>query len=155
MNSFRFAIQNLIFLFYVSMSLLLTACASAPVAPVTNPVVHNAVKSLGEFETAVHEYVQQRDDNILVVFDIDDTLLQSSSFFGGDTWYYWQRGRPIEHENGGIDNIRDTDKIQCIFEKLGVFFELGQHKLTEVGAANLVSSLQSKYAVMALTSREP
>ena len=155
MNRFRFAIPNPIMLFYVSMSLLLTACASAPVAPAINPIVHDDVKSLGEFETAIHAYVQQRDDNILVVFDIDDTLLQSSSFFGGDTWYNWQRGRPIEHVSRGIENIADKDKIQCIFDKLGVFFELGQQMPTEAGAAGLVSRLQAKYAVMALTSRAP
>ncbi len=155
MNNYRFANPNLIILFYVSMSLLLTACVSVPVALAINPIVHDEVKSLGEFETAVHEYVKQHDDNILVIFDIDDTLLESSSFFGGDTWYNWQRGRPIEHVNRGIESIADKDKIRCIFKKLGVFYELGQQKPTQVDAADIVSRLQAKYDVLALTSRSP
>jgi len=155
MNAFRATISKVIIVVCVSLLLLVTACANGPGAPVVNPLVHNDVKNLAVIETAADKYMKQNDDNILVIFDIDDTLLESSSFFGGDTWYNWQRGRPIEHVNRGIESIADKDKIRCIFKKLGVFYELGQQKPTQVDAADIVSRLQAKYDVLALTSRSP
>jgi hypothetical protein len=44
--------------------------------------------------------------NVLVVVDIDNTLLTSSVDLGGDVWYQWQRGK--------FDiKPMDEQKVQC------------------------------------------
>ena len=106
-------------------------------------------------EADVNDHANQTSPGILVVFDIDDTLLESTGFFAGDTWYNWQRGRSIKHENGSSMTIADADRLSCLFGKLGAFYEFGRYKPTETDAAAIVSRLQSRYAVMALTSRAP
>jgi acid phosphatase class B len=54
----------------------------------------------------------------LVVFDIDDTLLTATEFFGSDKWYDWQRGRALS-PNGQPLAIAEEDKVSCLFDTLG------------------------------------
>lgn len=139
----------------VIISLLISACASPSSHRASNTVVHNNVQSLSIMEAAANNYAKRHNSNILVVFDIDDTLLESTNFFGGDTWFNWQRGTTVKHTSGHDVTIAAADEISCKFEKLGVFYELGRFKATETDAADLVVRLQSKFASMALTSRSP
>ena len=91
----------------------------------------------------------------LIVFDIDDTLLEASNFVGGDSWYNWQRGRSIESTSGEMIKIDKKDKFSCIFSKLGVLYELGSYHVTEPTAPAIVTKLQQSYDLLALTSRSP
>jgi hypothetical protein len=114
------------------------------------------IESMDEFNADVNSYAAANPDGkLLVVFDIDDTLLESEHFFGGDSWYNWSRGNPSKDADGKPLVIADADKIQCIFDKLGVFYEMSRHRATEHNVPEIVSSLQSRFSVIALTSRSP
>ncbi len=90
----------------------------------------------------------------LVVFDIDDTLLEAVNFVGSDKWYNWQRGKKVHDKLGNPIKIQDTEKFLCIFSTLGTLFELGTSKLTQEDAAHIINELRS-YDLMLLTSRSP
>ena len=89
-------------------------------------------------------------ENVLIVSDIDNTLLTSSVDLGGDIWYQWQRGKldvtPAEDE-----------KVNCLFEDtIGLLYELNPMMLTEGSVNELVSKWQTQgNTLMALTSRAP
>ena len=113
------------------------------------------VQSLETVESTIVKRVNEDSASVLVVFDIDDTLLESNSFIGSDTWYNWQRGRDIEKVEGGTTRIDKNDKFSCLFSKLGVLYEIGIYHATEANAASIVSQIQEKFDVVALTSRSP
>ena len=99
----------------------------------------------------VNRLLEQSDaSDILIVLDIDDTILTSSTDLGGDVWYQWQRGKL---------NIKPTDaqKVDCLFEdSIGLLYELGTTKLTDSIIPNLINNWQEKeIPVFALTSRSP
>ncbi|MFT6898895.1 MAG: hypothetical protein ACJA13_003322, partial [Paraglaciecola sp.] len=50
----------------------------------------------------------------LVVFDIDDTLLTATEFFGSDKWYDWQRGRALGPK-GEVLVTPAEDRVNCLF----------------------------------------
>jgi hypothetical protein len=103
----------------------------------------------------ITKHIDKDFGSVLVVFDIDDTLLESNSFIGSDTWYNWQRGRDIEKVEGGTTSIDQNDKFSCLHSKLGVLYEIGSYHATEDNAASIVSQIQTKFDVVALTSRSP
>jgi len=114
------------------------------------------IKSMADFESDIKAYASANQDaRVLVVFDIDDTLLESAEFFGGDAWYNWSRGKTMSDPNGQEIRIDDEDKMQCLFSKLGVMFDLARHHPTEKGISGIVARLQKSHDVMALTSRSP
>ena len=118
-------------------------------------ILYEEVEHLSEVEQVITQHVKSNPGNVLVVFDIDDTLLTSCRFFGGDTWYNWQIGREISHEDGSKVMIKERNKMSCIFAKLGTLYELGLYHATELKAAEIIARLQEQYDVIALTSRSP
>ena len=77
-------------------------------------------------DSTIVELSQQYDvSEILVVLDIDNTILTSSTDLGGDIWYQWQRGKL---------NLKpyDDQKVDCLFEDaIGLLYELGTMQLTD------------------------
>lgn len=71
----------------------------------------------------------------LVVFDIDDTLLTATEFFGSDKWYDWQRGRALS-PNGQPLAIDEADKVSCLFDILGMTYEIATNRPTQGNMAN-------------------
>jgi len=118
-------------------------------------IVLNNVTSLSRVEKIIDQEQPASSDKVLVIFDIDDTLLKSDNFFGGDTWYNWQRGKTLSGVDGKPITISEEDKISCLFSKLGTLYELGGYHTTETGAVDLVAKLQSRFDMIALTSRSP
>lgn len=116
---------------------------------------HKDVKTISYFEQQVQKYTAGEDGKVLVVYDIDDTLLEATSFFGGDTWYNWQRGKPIRTAEGESITIDDADKMQCLFNKLSVFYAMGNFHLVEKSTAEVFNRLKDKHDTMMLTSRSP
>ncbi|MEZ9336688.1 DUF2608 domain-containing protein [Vibrio splendidus] len=86
----------------------------------------------------------------LIVIDIDNTLLTSTSNIGGDIWYQWQRGKLDVKPSA-------EDKVDCLFQdSIGLLYELIPMKIIEDDVPNTVSKWQDKgLTVMALTSRSP
>ncbi len=91
-------------------------------------------------------------DSTLIIFDIDDTLLESTNFVGSGKWYNWQRGRAVQDKQGKTFNIQKEQQFLCIFRTLGTLFEIGSTKLTQPDSAQIVNELKS-YDLMILTSR--
>ncbi len=89
-------------------------------------------------------------DDVLVVLDIDNTIMTSGVDLGGDVWYQWQRGK--------LD-VKPTDdqKVACLFEDaIGLLYELGPMRLTEDSLPSRVRAWQDAgNTVFALTSRSP
>jgi hypothetical protein len=89
---------------------------------------------------------------VLVVLDIDNTLLTNYANLGGDVWYQWQTDKLC---------IKPT-KSQKIEEKelfgsaIGMLYELGTTELTEDTIPELIKEWQrSGVTLFGLTSRSP
>ncbi|MEM7083054.1 MAG: DUF2608 domain-containing protein [Pseudomonadota bacterium] len=107
-------------------------------------------------DRSIQRYSSQNPNHrLLIVFDIDDTLLTSAQFFGGDALYRWQSGDVMQTEGGDMVRISDDEKLQCIFAKLDVLFELARFRPTQDDAHEVVRRLQGQHSVFALTSRSP
>lgn len=88
--------------------------------------------------------------NVLVVVDIDNTLMTSGVDLGGDVWYQWQSGK--------LDiKPSDEQKVSCLFEDaIGLLYELGPMRLTDDSLPEKLRSWQDRgNVVFALTSRSP
>jgi FMN phosphatase YigB (HAD superfamily) len=117
-----------------------------------NAMADVVVKETDQFkdvEAKVSE-LQKEGKSPLIVIDIDNTLLTSTSDIGGDIWYQWQRGK--------LDvKPQDGDKVDCLFQdSIGLLYELVPMKIIEDDVPSTVSNWQdSGLTVMALTSRSP
>lgn len=89
-------------------------------------------------------------DNVLIVMDIDNTILTSTTDIGSDVWYQWQTGKLA---------IKPTtsQQVTCLYaDSIGLLYELSPMKLTENSLDQTISNWQtSGHTVMALTSRAP
>lgn len=90
------------------------------------------------------------ESNVLIVLDIDNTLLTSSVDIGGDIWYQWQRGKLAIKPD-------ESQKVACLFEdSIGLLYELLPMNLTERKLPEIIEQWQSAgNTVFALTSRAP
>jgi hypothetical protein len=86
----------------------------------------------------------------LVVFDIDDTLLTATDFFGSDKWYDWQRGRALGPKGEALVTPAE-DQVNCLFDTLGIAFEIGVNQPTQGDMAQLVRGVEND--VVILTAR--
>jgi len=89
---------------------------------------------------------------VLVVLDIDNTILTGDSDLGSDIWYQWQTDK--------LDiKPRPDQKLakDCLFnEAINLLYELGTMRLTDSLLPGFISKWQkSGVTVFALTSRSP
>ena len=118
---------------------------------VTKSILKKEVNAFADVVSATSSLSQQYGaDKVLVVMDIDNTILTSTTDLGSDVWYQWQRGK-LE--------IKPTasQKVSCLFEdSIGLLYELAPMKLTENNLSQTISNWQqSGHPVIALTSRAP
>ena len=90
--------------------------------------------------------------DVLVILDIDNTLLTSHIDLGGDIWYQWQREE--------LEDIKPTEeqKIKnCFYEDaIGLLYELKTMELTDSLIPTYINKWQNTgIPVFALTSRSP
>lgn len=90
--------------------------------------------------------------NTLVIFDIDDTLLESDNFVGSGKWYNWQRGRKVYNPDGHSFVINKEQQFHCIFRTLGTLFEIGTTKLTQDNAVDIFN-YHKQFDLLILTAR--
>lgn len=86
----------------------------------------------------------------LVVFDIDDTLLTATECFGSDKWYDWQRGRALSPDGQPL-TIAEADKVSCLFDTLGITYEIAINRSTQENMASLVKQVNND--LLLLTAR--
>jgi hypothetical protein len=101
--------------------------------------------------TTIQEKVERFGvENVLVVLDIDNTILTSDVDLGSDVWYQWQRNK-LE--------IKPTEeqKVECLFEDaIGLLYELGTMHLTDTSLPSFINDWQEQnLTLFALTSRSP
>ena len=128
---------------------LAALCALSVSSAAFADVVVKETESFKDVATQVNQLVKNG-DNPLVVIDIDNTLLTSTSDLGGDIWYQWQRGK--------LDvKPAAKDKVDCLFQdSINLLYELVPMKTIEDGVPATVRSWQDKgLTVFALTSRSP
>ena len=110
------------------------------------------VKETTTFKDVAAEVSQlaKQGENPLIVVDIDNTLLTSTTDLGGDIWYQWQRGKLDVKPSA-------EDKVDCLFQdSIGLLYELVPQKTIEADVPELVKSWQDEgLTVFALTSRSP
>lgn len=121
-------------------------------------VPHQRINSLKE----VVDYMESNHlpkDRTLVVFDIDDTILESDRFVGGDSWYRWQTWRdgkqPVYDTKGTQLVVAKGERFPCIYSSLSTHFNYGTASATEASAPGVVNKLSDDFDLMLLTSRSP
>ncbi len=88
-------------------------------------------------------------DNVLIVFDIDNTLLAMEQGLGADQWYEWQKDLAKE-DPCNPQNVGDRFAVQ------GALFFASAMRLTQPDTARQVKVIQdSGIPVIVVTSRGP
>jgi hypothetical protein len=112
--------------------------------------------SVVDFKTidkTVHDKINQYGaENVLVVVDIDNTILTGDTDLGSDIWYQWQ--------NGELDVKPAPDQKltkDCLYnEAIGLLYELGTMSPTDTSLPDYIRNWQSGgVTLFALTSRSP
>jgi hypothetical protein len=136
--------------FLLSCSLLLSTCATAPSSgeaqAVETRLAHtDDLAIVAEDALSLSEELGK--DQVLVVFDIDNTLLAMEQGLGSDQWYDWQKDLQREDPcNGAL--VEDRLAVQ------GALYFASAMRLTQPDAPEWVGRLQDQgIKVIALTSR--
>ncbi|WP_299073150.1 DUF2608 domain-containing protein [uncultured Paraglaciecola sp.] len=141
-------------------SLLMSSCAAVGLqdesaVASTNPVAKSVVKiesnAYAEIVSDTASLTAQYGaENVLVVLDIDNTILTSTTDLGSDVWYQWQRGKLAVKPTA-------AQQVACLFEdSIGLLYELAPMKLTEQNVDHNITNWQKAgHTVIALTSRAP
>lgn len=135
---------------------ILSACAatptaSAPAAVKPPPPAQNLLGSTDELalvtELSLDLARTYGGERVLVVFDIDNTLLAMEQDLGSDQWYYWQQGLAKEDPCSAL-LVDDRLAVQ------GALFHASAMRPTQPDAAQQVRLMQNAgLKVMALTAR--
>jgi hypothetical protein len=89
--------------------------------------------------------------NVLIVFDIDNTLLKAKQSLGSDQWFEWQ-AEAIKQSSSDA-SFRTFDEL---LKAQADFFQLSSMALTEPVLPQAVTALKSSgHQIILLTSRAP
>ncbi|MGX5174902.1 DUF2608 domain-containing protein [Aliikangiella sp. IMCC44653] len=132
--------------FYTLLFLFL-ACGGC----VAKPTIYNNVKDLKKMQQAIVQD-NAKPETTLVIFDIDDTLLEAKDFVGSGKWYNWQRGREVTSPDGQTFTSQPSERFYCIFRTLGSLFEFGSTELTQSDIPQVLDSV-SQFDNLILTAR--
>ena len=128
--------------------LLLAGCATAP-APV--PPHQNMMAKTDDLGMVADWSLQMADKygagRVLVVFDIDNTLLAMEQGLGSDTWYYWQKDLA---QTDPCSDMLVSDRFQV---QGALFYASAMRPTQEDAAAQLRRIQDAGIPVIALTSR--
>jgi len=114
-------------------------------------MVYDNVKDLSVFAEQI-KLDKPGKENTLIIFDIDDTLLEAVNFVGSGKWYNWQRGRVVHDPMGKLVSINKKQQFHCMFRTLGTLFEVGSTKLTQNNTVEIFDQLKN-FDLMILTAR--
>jgi Protein of unknown function (DUF2608) len=90
-------------------------------------------------------------ERVLLVLDIDNTLLAMNHDFGSDQWFEWQKYL-LEHEPRSRQNVADS--FEGLLEAQGLLYNLGRMHPPQPNLPLLVSRLQGRgIRTLVLTSR--
>ena len=129
-------------------AIVIIGCASHKSPEATTEVKIDQINDLSHVATAARKLARQYGtDNVLVAFDLDNTLLAMRTPLGSDQWYDWQREL----------QAADACAPQLVADRLaaqGALFHVGAMRPTQVDSADLVRSLQDDgFPTMIVTAR--
>ncbi len=126
--------------------LMLTACASMPQANTWLRETNSLVYVVEDAEALAKTHGANQ---VLVVFDIDNTLMAMEQALGSDQWYDWQSKLEL------ADHC-DARLVSDLLAVQGALFYISAMRPTQEDGAQLVQRLQDGgLSVIALTSRGP
>jgi len=137
---------------------VVSACAAAPApqAPAPKPPPPPPQNLLGTTdelqlvtELALEMAKLYGGENVLVVLDIDNTLLAMEQGLGSDQWYYWQKA--LEEEQPCSEQL-----VNDLLQAQGALYFASAMQPVQPNAAEQVQRIQEEgLKVIALTSRGP
>ena len=157
MPVFRPSILGLyLFSRYLGAALILSSVSACGIHPSTHEHRNDAapvsqIVKVKDLALAIEQVRALPMRSTLMVLDIDDTLLTATEFFGSDKWYDWQRGRALS-PNGEVLVIADADKVSCLFDTLGITYEIASNRPTQANIAYLVKQINNDLLVLTARS---
>ncbi len=132
-------------------TLVLTACATNPHLGQPDESIQAMDKEtsdLADVTADTRKLIEKTGrENVLVVFDIDNTLLAMEQGLGSDQWYDWQK-RLSEEDQCNPRNVGERFAVQ------GALYFVSAMRASQKDAAAQVRAIQDEgVAVIALTSR--
>ena len=130
--------------------LTVNACSAKQVPVISSVKVVETQRFQDIAELSQQKVAAYSSENVLIVVDIDNTLLTSVSDLGGDIWYQWQRDLLAIKP-------RPEQKVKCLFEdSIALLYELSPMQLTESDLPVQIQQWQNQgISLFALTSRSP
>ena len=133
--------------------LFLTACTTQKYNESPARVIQNQDRKTIDLaditNDALELYEHTGKDGLLVVFDIDNTILAMEQGLGADQWYEWQK------ELDSVDKC-NTQNVGNRFAAQGALYFVSAMRTTQQDGSEQIRALQEKgLAVIALTSRGP
>ncbi len=126
--------------------LILSACSSNP-DRVDEPAIvsHHQVDTMSDIMQRITELsASLPSGELLVIFDLDNTLLAMRSDLGSDQWYGWQKG---------LDNC-DPGKVNRLLQVQGALYHAGAMQLTDPLIVDVMGMLHAQdIDAMVLTAR--
>lgn len=134
-------------------AIFLTACSAQPQREAANdPILAQDIETANLADVsadAMKLSAQTGKQNLIVVFDIDNTLLAMEQGLGADQWYDWQK------ELGKEDRC-NPQNVGNRFAAQGALYFSSAMRPTQKDAATQVNAIQDQgIPVIALTSRGP
>ena len=133
----------------IALPLLLTACAATTThePPQSTRGTTDDIGLITDLALAAAE--RHGADNVLVVLDIDNTILAMEQGLGSDQWYYWQKDLAAEDPCSPMW-VGDRFAVQ------GALYFASAMRPTQPDAATQIGRIQAAgVPVIALTSRGP
>jgi hypothetical protein len=129
------------------MLILLAACAIQPAPPVATIERITSADLAAVQQEAMKAAAKVGIDNVLVIFDIDNTLMAMEQDLGSDQWYDWQK-QLQEHDR--CDERLVADRLAAA----GALYYASGMRPTQPDAAEIVRAIQARgFTTFALTSR--
>ena len=115
-------------------------------------VVRRTTDDLADLHAAAVTYGRKYGpDRVLLVYDIDNTLLAMNQDLGSDQWFQWQRQLIEENADSPQAVARDLDGL---LEAQGLLFTLSRMHPPQADAPGIVADLQSRgFPSILITSR--
>jgi len=138
----------------LTMMLVLAGCSHLPNNTEPNLRKAKIVESIDLADmtsNAIALAEQDSDAKVLVIFDVDNTLLTMPQDLGGDGWFGWQSTLLETEPTSTSLAVRDFSELIYL---QGAFFSINEMTLTQPDAPDLLSSLhESNIQTIAVTAR--
>jgi Protein of unknown function (DUF2608) len=117
----------------------------------------SGITATDDFQDVAGAVVKYADEigpeHVLLVLDIDNTLLAMNQSLGSDQWFEWQKYL-LDHEPRSRDLIADS--FPGLLEAQGLLYNLGRMRLPQPDLPQIIRRLQNRgIHTLVLTSRGP